>query len=165
MHCLLILDRDERFVLPLTYRSMKRVHAFPPLAGTSTAELRISWHVVEQRPGEVKQVRTSCICLRSRRSRGCPDETFLCFGFLSTRRRLQAFPIITTQGSRKATHRSMSGKLVLDVAHRTAVLGLIGGSIYGTYFITSCYMELRRKADPASAAAIEAQKVPVAPPK
>lgn len=59
----------------------------------------------------------------------------------------------------------MNGKLVLDVAHRTAVLGLIGGSVYGTYFVTSCYMELKRKADDESAAAIEAQKVPGPPSK
>ncbi|CAM9302483.1 unnamed protein product [Hapterophycus canaliculatus] len=42
------------------------------------------------------------------------------------------------------------GKLVLDVAHKAAVLSLMAGTAYGTYFVSSAMMELRRMGQEAA---------------
>lgn len=42
------------------------------------------------------------------------------------------------------------GKVVLDVVHKAAVVSLLAGTAYGTYFVSSAMMELRRMGQEAA---------------
>lgn len=43
-----------------------------------------------------------------------------------------------------------SGKLLADLVHRGTVLTLLAGTAYGTFFVTSCVMELRKAGQEAA---------------
>lgn len=42
------------------------------------------------------------------------------------------------------------GKVALDVIHKAAVVSLLAGTAYGTYFVSSAVMELRRMGQDAA---------------
>lgn len=42
------------------------------------------------------------------------------------------------------------GKIVVDLVHKAAVVSLLAGTAYGTYFVSSAMMELRRMGQEAA---------------
>ncbi|CAB1117166.1 unnamed protein product [Ectocarpus sp. CCAP 1310/34] len=42
------------------------------------------------------------------------------------------------------------GKVVLDIVHKAAVVSLLASTAYGTYFVSSAVMELRRMGQDAA---------------
>lgn len=50
-----------------------------------------------------------------------------------------------------------AGKVALDLAHKAAVVSLLAGTAYGTYFVSSAVMELRRMGQDAAKKQEEAE--------